>query len=102
MEHFDEECICIQCNDSMEHFHLRFDCNPFKTYPDFNVFQETKFNDRNFECKYTAKTQKNIEMTKNNNLRDKIKDFKCDQCMFCTAYKYNLYRRIKTKHKIVV
>ena len=34
-----DACTCIQCGEVLEHYHLNFDCNPFKTYPSEDIFQ---------------------------------------------------------------
>ena len=38
-EAFEDSCICRYCGEKLEHYHSRFGCDPFKYFPQDNIFQ---------------------------------------------------------------
>ena len=34
----DNECTCVHCGEILEHYHLYYECNPFKVYPVLDIF----------------------------------------------------------------
>ena len=38
IQDINDQCICKNCNEVMEHFHQEYGCHPFKRYPQFMLF----------------------------------------------------------------
>ena len=100
-ESYDEHCTCIQCGNFMEHFHLRYDCNPFKMSPSYDIFQLTSFLGDNFQCldckkEYLDKDsfEEHIKIMHTN-----VKTFTCDDCSNSYTTEQQLNRHKKTVHK---
>ena len=34
----DNECTYVLCAERLEHYHLNYECNPFKVYPVLDIF----------------------------------------------------------------
>ena len=34
----DNECTCVLCGETLEHYHLKYYCNPFRVYPVLDIF----------------------------------------------------------------
>ena len=114
VESFDSKCLCRYCGEHLEHFHARFDCNPFKTYPKYEVTEHKEFKGQDLSdktnskenqtvhikcgwCKYssviTGKVEMHIKV-----VHLKIKDFECIKCDYKTSQKGRLNTLIKSVH----
>ena len=38
VQNIDDKCQCRNCDETLEHYHLRFGCFPFRKYPDTSIF----------------------------------------------------------------
>ena len=38
IQNINDKCICKNCEETLEHYHMRFGCFPFRKYPDTSIF----------------------------------------------------------------
>ena len=115
VESFGEKCICMNCGEQLEHYHVRFDCNPFKQYPKYEVTQHKEFQGNTEKnettitdnqpiqvkcawCKYDSfkigRVKKHIKT-----VHLKIKDFNCNTCEYKTSQEGRLKTHMEKVHQ---
>jgi len=119
----EDQCICRHCGHKLEHYHQRFNCNPFVISPSNDVFSEDVFSEdvisstndvgspkedlESFNvqtdkflctaCNFSARDMRGL-VDHINFVHDKIKYFRCDKCKFSAKTQERLEKHIKVVH----
>ena len=112
---FSRKCVCRNCDEPLDDFHARFECNPFRTFPKYDVTchkdfyrlelkDEMPFKENQVKeikcawCSYYSLKKGRVE-THIKIVHLKIKEFRCEKCDYKTSQEGTLENHLTNVHQ---